>query len=422
MNPRLIPTSRLARLTILRSQSDERLGHLVRHGSEAAFELIVHRYRRSLVGHCVRILNSGADAEEAVQDALVSAHAALVNGNEVRSLGPWLHAVAHNSALQILRRRVARAECPQEDCNGHSSVDSSHAVRAELREVVDAVQSLPPRQRDAIVMRELEGRSYAEIATRLGASDGAVRQLLNRARRSVRESVGALIPAEPLVRWLLSADDSSPAKGLLTLSGGSAVAIKLSTAAIVSAVSVVTLLPGMPRSLRPHASTSTPRVAAHRAPRSSAPGRLAGSERSVTVTRSAGTGGVRATAWTAGSAYVSLRSANLDTASSSATAGKPSTMRTGRTGDQPVLNGSGSRGVPQAEAGQRSAPTGGDHRGSMPAAQGTGTQSPAEGNPPTSSSTMFESPRMAPGQSQMPINGETPKQGTQPGGGSPGGS
>src|SRR5207302_9081048 len=56
MNPRLIPPSRLARLTVLRSQSDERLVLLVREGSEAAFEAIVLRYRRSLVKHCTRLM------------------------------------------------------------------------------------------------------------------------------------------------------------------------------------------------------------------------------------------------------------------------------------------------------------------------------------------------------------------------------
>ena len=92
-------------------------------------------------------------------------------------------------------------------------------------------------------MRELEGRSYEDIAGRLGASDGAVRQLLNRARRSLRETIGALIPAGPLLRWVLAADNGSGAWRALALGGGSAVAAKLTGAAVLSAVSVVTLLP-----------------------------------------------------------------------------------------------------------------------------------------------------------------------------------
>lgn len=60
--------------------------------------------------------------------------------------------------------------------------------------MVTAVGALPERQRDALVLRELEGRSYEEIAVQLGVSDGAVRQLLNRARNTLRASVTAVTP------------------------------------------------------------------------------------------------------------------------------------------------------------------------------------------------------------------------------------
>jgi RNA polymerase sigma factor (sigma-70 family) len=206
VNRRLIASSRLAAVTLLRSQSDERLAELAGYGSAPAFEAIVHRYRRSLLRHCARVLGEG-DAEEAVQDALINAHAALESGSEVRSLRPWLHAVAHNAAVGMLRRRAGRPECPQERCGSRLRQPSPELPQAELQAVVEAVRSLPPRQRDAIVMRELEGRSYEEIAGRLGTTDGAVRQLLNRARRSMREGLGALIPVGPCSggRWLRTA-------------------------------------------------------------------------------------------------------------------------------------------------------------------------------------------------------------------------
>ena len=69
MNPQIVPTSRLARLS-LRMHGDERLAELVGHGSEAAFEAIVHRYRRPLVRHCAQLLGD-SDADEAVQDTLL---------------------------------------------------------------------------------------------------------------------------------------------------------------------------------------------------------------------------------------------------------------------------------------------------------------------------------------------------------------
>ena len=72
-----------------------------------------------------------------------------------------------------------------------------------------AVQALPDRQRDAIVLRELEGRSYEEIALALGVTGGAVRQLLNRARNSLRATAAAVTPM-PLLTRLASADSAEP--------------------------------------------------------------------------------------------------------------------------------------------------------------------------------------------------------------------
>jgi hypothetical protein len=72
-----------------------------------------------------------------------------------------------------------------------------------------AVQALPDRQRDAIVLRELEGRSYEEIALALGVTDGAVRQLLNRARNSLRAAAAAVTPM-PLLTRLASSDPAEP--------------------------------------------------------------------------------------------------------------------------------------------------------------------------------------------------------------------
>jgi RNA polymerase sigma factor (sigma-70 family) len=194
MNPRLLP------LISLRMQRDERLAELVGLGSEVAFEVIVHRYRAPLVRHCALVVGRD-DADEAVQDALLKAHRALAAGTPVYSLGAWLHAIAHNSALTLLRSRRPAAEYREEHDVARSAIEpAGEARREQLEALVSALRALPVRQRRALVMRELEGRTYEEIAAQLGASHGAVRQLLNRARCSVRERLAALIPAELVLR------------------------------------------------------------------------------------------------------------------------------------------------------------------------------------------------------------------------------
>jgi RNA polymerase sigma factor (sigma-70 family) len=235
MNPQIVPTSRLARLS-LRMQGDERLAELAGQGSEAAFEAIVHRYRPPLVRHCTRLLGD-SDADEAVQDTLLRAHRALAGGTPVRSLGPWLHAIAHNSALAMLSGRRASAEYREGDVRIEEDADDLD--RERLDALVGAVLALPERQRRALVMRELEGRSYDEIAARMGASNGAVRQLLSRARTSIRDRLGTLVPLDLLLRCTPYAGPSRA----VALAGSGALAAKLSGAVLMSAAPVVAVAP-----------------------------------------------------------------------------------------------------------------------------------------------------------------------------------
>jgi RNA polymerase sigma factor (sigma-70 family) len=263
-------------------QGDERLAELAGLGSEAAFEAIVHRYRRALLAHCAQILGE-SDADEAVQEALLKAHRALAGGTPVHSLGPWLHAIAHNSALAMLAGRRAGAEYRDEDMTADAA-DEVH--RERLDALVGALLSLPARQRRALVMREFEGRSYDEIASRLGASNGAVRQLLNRARTSIRERLGALIPVDFVTRWIATAS-SGPSRAM-TLAGSGALAAKLSGAVLMSVAPVVAVAP-VP-SMGP--APPPPRHVTRVAPRASAVPRVSAVSRASAVRP----GGVRISA------------------------------------------------------------------------------------------------------------------------------
>jgi RNA polymerase sigma factor (sigma-70 family) len=277
MNPGLPALARIS----LRMQRDERLTELVRRGSEAAFEAIVHRYRAPLVRHCAHVVGRD-DADEAVQDALLRAHRALAAGTPVHSLGPWLHAIAHNAALSLLRGRRPVAEYREEHDTVRLAIESSREVpREQLEALVSALLELPVRQRRALVMRELEGRSYDEIGAHLGASQGAVRQLLNRARTSVRERLAALIPAQLMLRWP-GGGGGAAGSGALTLAGGGAFAAKLSSAVLLSAMPVVAVnpLPGTapapasaPASQSTHARKTTTTIRARSHPAGVSPRR-----------------------------------------------------------------------------------------------------------------------------------------------------
>src|SRR3954469_17765389 len=236
MTPKsLLAPARLAGRPVLRSQSDERLVDLVRAGSEPAFEAIVGRYRAPLLRYCRRILPD-TRAEDAVQQAFVSAYAAMKRDDAQLDLRPWLYRIAHNSALNALRDRGVKHAELDEQIDGVERPDQAMERRQGLRDVLGAVQALPQRQRDAMVLRELEGRSYDEIAGALGVTGGAVRQLLNRARTTLRAGVTAVTPFPMVLRlWSGEGEPTAARVGELVGAGGAgALATKGDATALVT--------------------------------------------------------------------------------------------------------------------------------------------------------------------------------------------
>ena len=207
------------RTPLLRLQSDERLASLAARGVERAFETLVDRHRSHLVRSCARILPE-SEAEDAVQQALLSAHQALQRNGAPERFSPWLHRIAVNAALKQLRRTPEELPLDEERTDGVEQPSQTQERRERLRETFAAVGALPARQRRALVLRELEGRSHAEIARSLGLTPGAVRQLIHRARSAVRSAVSAITPYGLLLR--LAAGEGESQFRLAELFGGGA--------------------------------------------------------------------------------------------------------------------------------------------------------------------------------------------------------
>src|SRR5215208_3343414 len=235
MTPRaLFHPARLARRPVLSTQSDERLVDLVRAGSDPAFEAIVERYRRALLRYVSRLL-APERADDVVQQAFVKAYEAMRRDAAELHVKPWLYRIAHNGALNALRDRALLHAELDDRIDGVERPDQAFERTLGLRELVMAVQALPDRQRSALLLRELEGRSYEEIATALGVTEGAVRQLLNRARNSLRSVAAALTPM-PLVTRLAAGESAEPVAARVaevTGAGGAALAMKLCATALV---------------------------------------------------------------------------------------------------------------------------------------------------------------------------------------------
>jgi RNA polymerase sigma factor (sigma-70 family) len=189
-----------ASVKLLRTQSDERLVALAAGGHERAFEAIVERYRRPLLRHCRRYLPE-ARAEDALQQALVSAWTALRRGDEVRELRPWLHRIVQNASLNALRVAGYDYEQLRETLEGGGGPAELAERSAVVRQALAGLAALPERQREALLQIAVEGRSQEEVAQELGLSHNAVRQLVHRARSRLRGAATALTPL-PLANWL----------------------------------------------------------------------------------------------------------------------------------------------------------------------------------------------------------------------------
>jgi RNA polymerase sigma factor (sigma-70 family) len=203
----------------LRTQPDRRLVKLVREGYEGAFEEIVRRYRKPLDRFAAGFV--GNRSEDVTQDAFSKALLALRGSEKEIELRPWLYRIVRNTALNDLRDGPPpTAELGEGTLTGPSAAVEAER-RAEIAELIERLQALPEPQRAAIVMRELEGLSHEEIAAGLGVSGGAARQAIHRARTTLRDGFGLLVPL-PLLRLLFDQGVDAAAGG--AAAGGAAAA------------------------------------------------------------------------------------------------------------------------------------------------------------------------------------------------------
>ena len=162
-----------------------------RQSGEQAFERLYRSHVQDVYRYALMVLRNRDDAEDVAQTTFLKAYRAYQRGDRPRHPRRWLITIAHNTCgtrIRDARRRpqeVALEEQRIEPTLGGVDVD----VDVDVRELVRAVGALSFNQRAALVMRELEGRTYAEIAEVLELSVSAVETLLFRARRALREQL-----------------------------------------------------------------------------------------------------------------------------------------------------------------------------------------------------------------------------------------
>jgi RNA polymerase sigma factor (sigma-70 family) len=191
-----VATTRIVTGPLLRLRSDEQLVRLFRSGSDEAFRVIHDRYRTRLFAYARQMLGgSRVDAEDVLQDVFVRAYGALRANDRDVSLRAWLYRIAHNRCIDELRRPAAAIGAPSEvlELVQAPASDPMDAVeqRESLRRLVADVQRLPEQQRSALLMREISGMAYQDLASALDVTVPSVKSLLVRARIGLAQAAEA---------------------------------------------------------------------------------------------------------------------------------------------------------------------------------------------------------------------------------------
>jgi len=180
---------------------DEVLVRQAALGEKAAFAQLARRHGPALYRYVLRLLNNPADAEDCVQEVMVSAWRGIGSFRGGSSIRTWLLVLGRNEASKVLQR--SRPPFPMSGSRPTVDFDDAVAqvrdlradpagdnIESELAIALDAaLLLLPERQRSVWILREVEELSYADIASVVGSSPTAVRGLLQRARTAIATSL-----------------------------------------------------------------------------------------------------------------------------------------------------------------------------------------------------------------------------------------
>lgn len=165
-----------------------------RRGDTTAFDALVRRYLPGALAAAERLLGDRSDAEDLVQDAFLRALDRLPLLDPTRPFGPWFFTLLRNQGINQLRaRRVRQTEPESLDAASSDALPDEALIRTEVRERFDAaLAALTPRQREIVMLFEVEGWKGVEIAEHLGLTPENVRWHLHQAKKSLRISLAPL--------------------------------------------------------------------------------------------------------------------------------------------------------------------------------------------------------------------------------------
>lgn len=176
-------------------QGDELLLRRACKGDVQAFEELMQSHESRIYAIALRMMGNREDAQDCAQEAMVRIYRAMGSFKGQSALATWIYRITMNTCLDELRRRKARKVTSLDSLvdNGWSPTDAGdtpeeHGLRVEKQNALNqAIQSLPDDMRAAIILRDVKGYSYDEIASILDANVGTIKSRISRGREKLRE-------------------------------------------------------------------------------------------------------------------------------------------------------------------------------------------------------------------------------------------
>lgn len=169
--------------------ADDWLVRRARGGDVDAYEVLVRRHRTRVFRIALRMLGDRDEAEDVTQDVTLQVWLSLASFTGASTFTTWLYRVVVNRCLDRIRRRPATRPVLDDDPPPVAGAEDTVIAGERLRATVEAITALPPDQRAVIVLHQLEGLSYRQVAAVVGISEDAVRGRLHRARRTLLDTL-----------------------------------------------------------------------------------------------------------------------------------------------------------------------------------------------------------------------------------------
>jgi RNA polymerase sigma-70 factor (ECF subfamily) len=201
-------------ITMTEREKDQNLVQRVQRGDKVAFEMLFTKYQRRVSRLVARFVRSEAEVEDIVQESFIKAYRALASFRGDSAFYTWLYRIAVNTAKNHLvsasKRPISLSQFEKNDDDdfqedifmSDAATPESELITKQIAETVNkSMNELPADLREAIMLREIEGMSYEDIADAMGCPIGTVRSRIFRAREAISEKIKPMLDVGEGKRW-----------------------------------------------------------------------------------------------------------------------------------------------------------------------------------------------------------------------------